>query len=130
MPVRLESWTSPELHPIFQMNLPEGDLLEAIRRAVAKLVGDDNFSILQATGGNQIGRNRFSLRDDTPPFVGESTESLDSLLTYPDTRELFHELIDRYALRSGVSGVQPKSSARSDKAGEPPRQWLYRQDLG
>ena len=33
---------------------------------------------------------------------------MDDLLTYPDTRELFHELVARYALQSGISGVQPK----------------------
>jgi len=38
MPIRLESWVSPELHPVFQMNLPEGALLEAIRRATAKII--------------------------------------------------------------------------------------------
>ena len=108
MPVRLESWVNPELHPVFQMNLPEGALLEAIRRAIAKVIGDDDLSILRVTGGNQIGRNRFSLSSDDTPAVKETPESLDELLTYPDTTELFHELVSRHALRSGVSGVQPK----------------------
>ena len=108
MPVRLESWASSELHPIFQMNLPEGDLLEAIRRALSKIMGEDDFTILQATGGNQIGRNRFACADQSSPSASQQTESLQELLTYPDTRELFHALIERYALRSGVSGVQPK----------------------
>ena len=108
MPVRLESWVTPELHPIFQMNLPEGDLLAAIRRAIAKIIGDDDFSILLATGGNQIGRNRFSLTEEVLPVEQAKEECLESILTYPDTAELFHELINRYAIRSGVSGVQPK----------------------
>ena len=108
MPVRLESWVSRELHPIFQMNLPEGALLEAIRRAIAKVIGDDDLSILRVTGGNQVGRNRFSLPGDDSPHIAETPQSLDELLTYPDTRELFHELVTRYALRSGISGVQPK----------------------
>jgi serine/threonine-protein kinase HipA len=108
MPVRLESWSSRDLHPVFQMNLPEGALLEAVRRAIAKLVGDDDMSILRVTGGNQVGRNRFSLPEDSSPGVVESRESLDDLLAYPDTEELFRELVSRYALRSGVSGVQPK----------------------
>ncbi|MSM40987.1 MAG: type II toxin-antitoxin system HipA family toxin [Geobacter sp.] len=108
MPVRLESWLSRDLHPIFQMNLPEGALLEAIRRAIAKLAGEDDLTILRVTGGNQIGRNRFSLQGDTAPGVVETAESLDDLLSYPDTEELFHDLVARYALRSGVSGVQPK----------------------
>lgn len=108
MPVRLQSWASRELHPIFQMNLPEGALLETIRRAVAKVIGEDDLSILRVTGGNQVGRNRFALPGEASPYIEASPESLDELLTYPNTRELFHELVDRYALRSGISGVQPK----------------------
>ena len=108
MPVRLESWVSRELHPIFQMNLPEGALLEAIRRAIAKVIGEDDLSILRVTGGNQVGRNRFALLGDDSPQISETPESLEELLAYPDTTELFHELVARYALRSGVSGVQPK----------------------
>ncbi len=108
MPVRLASWVNRELHPIFQMNLPEGALLEAIRRAIAKVVGEDDLSILRVTGGNQVGRNRFSLPGDGSPCIEETPESLEELLTYPDTRELFNELVARHALRSGVSGIQPK----------------------
>ncbi len=108
MPVRLESWTSRGLHPVFQMNLPEGALLESIRRAIAKIASDDDLSILQLTGGNQVGRNRFSLPDDERPCMSSAPESLEELLRYPDARELFHELIARYALHSGISGIQPK----------------------
>ena len=42
MPVRLESWLSRDLHPIFQMNLPEGALLDAIKRTVAKITEADS----------------------------------------------------------------------------------------
>lgn len=108
MPVRLQGWVSPELHPVFQMNLPEGALLETIRRAIAKIIGDDDLSILIATGGNQIGRTRFSSVGSGAPAKPGEVESLEDILTYPDTRELFHELANRYAIRSGVSGVQPK----------------------
>lgn len=108
MPVRLESWVSRDLHPIFQMNLPEGALLEAIRRAIAKVMGEDDLTILKVTGGNQVGKNRFSLPGNESPYYEASLESLEELLTYPDTKELFHELVSKYALLSGVSGVQPK----------------------
>jgi serine/threonine-protein kinase HipA len=108
MPVRLESWVSRELHPVFQMNLPEGALLDAIRRAIAKVIGEDDLSILRVTGGNQLGRNRYALPMDETPEMTETPESLDELLTYPDTTELFHELVSKYALKSGISGVQPK----------------------
>jgi len=108
MPVRLQGWVTPELHPIFQMNLPVGALLEAIRRAIAKIIGDDDLSILLVTGGNQIGRNRFSALESSSPEGPGEDESLEEILTYPDTNELFHELVNKYAIRSGVSGVQPK----------------------
>jgi serine/threonine-protein kinase HipA len=108
MPVRLESWLSRELHPIFQVNLPEGALLEAIRRAIAKIVGEDDLSILQVTGGHQVGKNRFTPPDGEAPVTEETPESLAELLTYPNTSDLFHELVEKYALRSGISGVQPK----------------------
>ena len=117
MPVRLESWTSRTLHPVFQMNLPEGTLLESIRRALAKIAGDDDLTILRVTGGNQIGRNRFTLLDANSPDSSEQPESLEELLTYPDTEELFHELLSRYALRSGISGVQPKVMLEATERG-------------
>lgn len=117
MPVRLESWVSRELHPIFQMNLPEGALLEAIRRAIAKIIGEDDLSILRVTGGNQVGRNRFTLPDDDSNRSMEPHESLDELLSYPDTKELFHELVARYALCSGISGVQPKVMVEASERG-------------
>lgn len=117
MPIRLESWQSRDLHPIFQMNLPEGALLEAIRRAVAKIAGADDLTVLRVTGGNQIGRNRFSLPESDSPAIVETPESLDDLLTYPDTEELFHDLISRYAVHSGVSGVQPKVMLEASERG-------------
>ena len=117
MPVRLESWSSGDLHPVFQMNLPEGALLEAIRRSLAKLAGDDDLTILRVTGGNQVGRNRFSLPADPAPGIVETRESLEELLSYPDTVELFHELVSRYALSSGVSGVQPKVMLEATQRG-------------
>ena len=117
MPVRLASWLSRDLHPVFQMNLPEGALLEMIRRAIAKIVGADDLAILRVTGGNQVGRNRFSLPGDDSPHLTETPESLHELLTYPDSRELFHELVDRYALHSGISGVQPKVMLEATERG-------------
>lgn len=117
MPVRLESWSSPDLHPVFQMNLPEGALLEAIRRSIAKITDSDDLTILRVTGGNQVGRNRFSLTGESRPGIMETAESLSELLAFPDTVELFHGLVSRYALRSGVSGIQPKVMLEASERG-------------
>ncbi|RQW78108.1 MAG: type II toxin-antitoxin system HipA family toxin [Geobacter sp.] len=109
MPYRLQSWVSErELHPIFQMNLPEGALREAIRNAFAKVMVVDDIALLRITGGNQIGRNLFSLPDSEFPAINEKPESLEEILTYPDAVELFNELMARHAEHSGISGVQPK----------------------
>jgi len=108
MPVRLQSWTDRALHPIFQMNLPEGAMLIAIRQAIAKISRTDDLSLLRILGGYQIGRNRFTPPDEEPPPPAASPEILDDILKYPDTEELFRDLISRFLLRSGVSGVQPK----------------------
>lgn len=117
MPLRMESWVSHELHPVFQMNLPEGALLEAIREAIAKIVGDDDISLLTVTGGNQIGKNQFMRSGESPSEQPDNIESLSEILAYPDTTELFHELVNRYAMRSGVSGVQPKVLLDAQKRG-------------
>ena len=108
MPVRLQSWTDRALHPIFQMNLPEGAMLIAVRQAIAKIARTDDLSLLRILGGYQIGRNRFTPPDEEPPSPAASPELLDDILKYPDTEELFRDLIGRFLLRSGVSGVQPK----------------------
>ncbi|MDP2646096.1 MAG: type II toxin-antitoxin system HipA family toxin [Desulfobacterales bacterium] len=108
MPVRLQSWTDRALHPIFQMNLPEGAMLIAIRQAIAKIARTDDLSLLQILGGNQTGRNRFTSADPKPPQPPPPPEALDDILKYPDTQELFRDLMDRYLLQSGISGVQPK----------------------
>jgi len=108
MPVRLKSWTHKALHPVFQMNLPEGALLIAIKNALAKITRVDELTLLRIVGANQIGRNRFALREEKSPAFKTSPESLEDLLCYPDTGELFNELMQKYAMNSGVSGIQPK----------------------
>ncbi len=37
MPIRKSSWNSKRLHPVFEMNMPEGALKEAIRNHFAKI---------------------------------------------------------------------------------------------
>ncbi|MEI7670817.1 MAG: HipA N-terminal domain-containing protein [Deltaproteobacteria bacterium] len=80
MPVRLQSWTDRALHPIFQMNLPEGAMLIAIRQAIAKIARTDDLSLLRILGGYQIGRNRFTPPDEGQPLPSVSTEILDDIL--------------------------------------------------
>ena len=102
MPIRAQSWDSIDLHPIFQMNMPEGALREAIKERFSKIEKMDDMGFLKIIGPYLLGRVKFETI-----ATSKSILSLSELLTSPK-EELFDELMDRFALHSGVSGVQPK----------------------
>ena len=102
--------TEDNLHPVFDMNLPEGELREAISRLFAKALPTfDDFALLQVVGGSLIGRLRFGEAAALP-----KAENIRSMLEYRGTADLFRGLLERYAQNSGVSGVQPKLLVRDD----------------
>jgi len=117
MPVRLASWdTRYGLAPIFEMNLPEGALLERLRLAFAKATGRfDDLDLLAVVGRSQLGRIRYTgqkeqLQEDVP------FQSVDEILAKRREGDLFRYLIDKFAPFSGISGVQPKFLVRDEKA--------------
>lgn len=113
MPVRVEEYRHRDLHPIFQMNLPEGYVLEQLRNRLAKTVKVDPMLLLALSGSSApIGRVFVSsdqvnelIQRNAPPATGEN---LDEILAWDGAEDLFAELVDRYILRAGISGVQPK----------------------
>ncbi len=106
MPYQPASWTYDRLHPVFAQNLPEGYLKEVLSKTVRKLHGSGDLALLAHLGPYQIGRLGYQLpgaeATDTP-----DREDLDTLLN-SDNPGLFEELVEKYAIRSGISGVQPK----------------------
>ena len=102
MPIRSASWVSKTLHPVFQMNMPEGALREVIKNHFSKIEKMDDMGFLKIIGPYVLGRVKF---DNI--IALKSHLSLDEILT-SQKENLFEELMDRFALRSGVSGVQPK----------------------
>ena len=113
MPVRTEEYRRRELHPIFQMNLPEGFVLEQLRNRLAKTVKVDPMLLLALSGSySPIGRvfvstpkiNELIQKHDSQA----SGERLDEILAWDGKEDIFFELVDRYILRAGISGVQPK----------------------
>jgi serine/threonine-protein kinase HipA len=114
MPVVRDQYDSMgALHPIFEMNLPEGALLEKLRLRFAKTVEDfDDLALLSIVGQSQIGRLRYALPGLGPAEV--PAQDLGKLLAYRGTEDLFASLLDEYATYSGVSGVQPKVLLRAD----------------
>jgi len=113
MPMRLASWnTAYGVAPIFEMNLPEGALRERLRLAFAKATGSfDDLDLLSIVGRSQLGRIRFTAMDATldeeVPF-----QSVDEILSSRRGGELYRYLIQRFAVYSGISGVQPKFLVR------------------
>jgi serine/threonine-protein kinase HipA len=112
MQVRERDFIHPALHPIFEMHLPEGYLLSVIKKHFSKIVKIDDFSLLQLMAPSIRGRVTYqSAHNDHDDQL-----NLDSLLHTDDTN-LFDELVRRFALRSPLSGVQPKVLATiRDKA--------------
>ena len=115
MPVRLASWdTAYGVAPIFEMNLPEGALRERLRMAFAKATGSfDDLDLLSIVGRSQLGRIRFTAADaeldEEVPF-----QSVDEILSSRRGGELYRYLIEKFAVHSGISGVQPKFLVRDE----------------
>ncbi len=108
MPLRTESYAYQSgLHPVFQMNLPEGHLRQAIERATAKKYGSDDLTVLALLGANQIGRMAYTPAGQS---LAKQTDALPDLQTLlgSDDATLFNQLLIRFATHSGVAGVQPK----------------------
>jgi serine/threonine-protein kinase HipA len=114
MPVRTASWnTQHGLAPIFDMNLPEGALRAYLMRSFAKAAGTFfDFDLLAVVGRTQIGRIRYSdldaELDEAVPF-----QPIDEILSAKRGGELFAYLLEKFAVHSGVSGVQPKVMIRA-----------------
>lgn len=112
MPVRVKSYLNKQLHPIFEMHLPEGYLLSVIKKHFSKLTKTDDFGLLKLMSQNIKGRVNYK-RDE---LLSCEILTLDSLI-HPRSSTLFDELANKFALTSALSGVQPKVLAKvQDKA--------------
>jgi len=123
MPLRADQYDAMAgLLPIFEMNLPEGALRERLRLQFAKVIPEfDDLDLLQIVGTSQIGRLRYSLQETVEQEV--PTQDLAEILTYEGGADLFAHLLERFAVYSGVSGMQPKVLVRD---GAPPEKITHR----
>jgi serine/threonine-protein kinase HipA len=106
MPVRTESYTYPELHPNFRMNLPEGFLLSVLQEELGPHVGASPLNLLSIVGRNVIGRVKVA-RADADPTQAPVPFELAEILRGDNSEEAFVRLVRKHAV-SGVSGVVPK----------------------
>lgn len=115
MPVVREHYPSAykALHPVFDMNLPEGALAERLRKEFSKVVPRfDSLALLRIVGGSQIGRLQFAAPGNSVADV--PAENLGELLAHDGAQGLFESLLNRYAVYSGVSGAMPKVLVRDN----------------
>ncbi|NPA72720.1 MAG: type II toxin-antitoxin system HipA family toxin [Gammaproteobacteria bacterium] len=102
MPVRAKGYVHSQLLPVFEMHLPEGYLLSLLKKQFSKLTETDDFGLLSLLASSIRGRVNYKGLTST-----ESTLALSDLL-HSKQPELFNELVVRFALKSPLSGVQPK----------------------
>ena len=94
------------LHPIFDMNVPEGFLADQIKRRMAKHMQVDDMRLLSIIGGNQIGRLSYENPVEASAPV-KAQVGLQEILSADASQGVFDFLVDTY-FESGISGVQPK----------------------
>ncbi len=94
------------LHPIFDMNVPEGFLADQIKRRMAKHMQVDEMRLLSIIGGNQIGRLSYENPVEASAPV-KAQVGLQEILSADTSQGVFDFLVETY-FESGISGVQPK----------------------
>jgi serine/threonine-protein kinase HipA len=115
MPVRTESYPwDDQLHPIFQMNLPEGYLLQVLQEEFGPVVGANPIALLSVIGRNMVGRLQVAPPGATLDEPAKPIE-VAALLKGDNSEEAFSQLVREHA-RSGVSGVLPKFLDTEEKA--------------
>ena len=109
MPYRKETYLSSfHLHPIFEMNLPEGYLFEIFKNFLSKEHGYmDDFLVLSYLAPNIESRLNFKSEFDKKLFTGiDINEILDD-----DSEDTFLRLLRTFLNKNAISGVQPKTLA-------------------
>jgi len=122
MPLRTKSYVNDKLHPLFEMHLPEGYLLSIIKKHFSKITKTDDFGLLKLISNSINGRVNYKSDNKNT----QETLNLENLL-HPKDENLFDELVNKFALNSPLSGVQPKVLAKvKDKGTLPLQQYIVK----
>lgn len=107
MPVRTESYVWDDtLHPVFQMNLPEGYLLQVLQEQLGPQITASPMALLSVIGRNMVGRIQVAAAGASLEQPVKPVEVAE-LLQGDNSEEAFAELVRQHAT-SGVSGIVPK----------------------
>ena len=104
MPYSTKSYTSHyNLHPIFDMNMPEGYLFELLKNLLIKEYGKIDDYILFSHLSKSI-EGFLTYKEDV---VIENTLTLGSLINTMQN-DIFTKLVEQFLQSSAIAGVQPK----------------------
>lgn len=96
------------LHPIFEMNLPEGYLFEIFKKYLSKKYGYiDDFLVFAYLSPNIESRLTFESEFDKRFFDGVEIEEI----LNNDSEDTFVKLLKTFLDKNAISGVQPKTLA-------------------
>jgi serine/threonine-protein kinase HipA len=96
------------LHPIFDMNMPEGYLFEMLKNHLSKQYGVINdFLVFSYLCNNIDGRLSYQSNVESQSFV---EFDLNEVLCN-DSEDTFFKLVRTYLGKNAISGVQPKTLA-------------------
>ena len=127
MPVRAESYVWQEgLHPIFQMNLPEGYQKDLLRHHLGPSMPVDDFHLLAITGSRGIGRTKIFPWGKAPTKNAPAAASIE-LLAHPDSKAALLEALNTVGTEN-ISGVMPKAIALppDQKLTLPTEHWILK----
>ncbi|WP_457794579.1 type II toxin-antitoxin system HipA family toxin [Acinetobacter baumannii] len=103
----MDGYSANALHPIFAQNLPEGFNRRLITERLARYAKVNDMFLLALQGEQGIGILSYKSELNLPE--AESL-SLSEILSYRSNEPLFPQLLEKYALRTSLAGMQPKVS--------------------
>lgn len=126
MPVRDKPYRHMEMLPYFDMNLPEGAMLETLYRKYGGDFALNKMAQLGLVGTNMIGVVKavpegFALDWRLPPNIDN-----EQLMKRPDATSYFAELMDTCV--GGISGVVPKVMHDTGRFTIKGAGWIYKHD--
>ncbi len=109
MPYKSSSYIwKHKLHPIFDMNMPEGYLFELFKNYLTKEYGYiDDFLVFAHICSNIQSRLTYKSEFEKEEFF---SFDLDEVLQN-DTKDTFYKIVTAFLNKNAISGVQPKSIA-------------------
>jgi serine/threonine-protein kinase HipA len=126
MPVTSKSYNWKSLHPVFQMNLPEGFQKDVARETLGPVAVTDDFNLLAAVGSRSIGRATL-LPHGVKRGSATPDADLSAILSGRDCQQRFLDRLRGLHI-DAVSGVMPKHLERTyhDKATQASQEWVIK----